>query len=370
MNFDFSEDVEAMRVAVRGLLADRFPRGAVRRQVDAGQGFDRDFLRSLGEMGWLGVAIPEAFGGSAMGYEPLCMIAEELGASLAPVPVASTLYLGAEALLSFGSEEQKRALLPRVVAGDLVIAAAVAEGSGDPAEAALATLFVDGRVTGKKLPVIDGDIADMFVVVVRLEGGESSLVLVEAGADHISRTTLDTLDLVRGAVRLTLDGAVAEPLPGARGWQAVAHWLDRAAALLAFEQVGGAQAALDMATAFARERYAFGRAIGSFQAIKHKLADVYVATELARSNAFYGAWALDTDADDLAIAAAAARVAATDAFSLAARENIQTHGGMGFTWESDCHLYYRRARELALMVGGPRYWRRRLVSQLDMAAGG
>jgi alkylation response protein AidB-like acyl-CoA dehydrogenase len=138
--------------------------------------------------------------------------------------------------------------------------------------------------------------------------------------------------------------------------------LDKAAVLVAFEQVGGAQACLDMATAYARERIAFGRQIGSFQAIKHKLADVYIATELARSNAYYGAWALQTGAPALGLAAAAARVAATEAFQLAAQENIQTHGGMGFTWEMDCHLFYRRAKMLALTLGSARHWKDRLVT--------
>src|SRR6202007_1449654 len=133
--------------------------------------------------------------------------------------------------------------------------------------------------------------------------------------------------------------------------------IDRAAGVIAFEQVGGAQAALDMAKAYAMERYAFGRPIGSFQAIKHKLADVYVATELARSNAYYGAWALSAEAADMPLAAATARVSASDAFFLAAKENIQVHGGVGFTWDYDCHLYYRRAKLLALSLGSQRYWK-------------
>ena len=170
---------------------------------------------------------------------------------------------------------------------------------------------------------------------------------------------------MRRSARLSLSAAPAERLPGAADWGAIERLLDRAAILFAFEQVGGAQAALDMAVAFAHDRFAFGRPVASFQAIKHKLADLYVATELARSNAYYGAWAIDRDATELPVAAAAARIAATEAFSIASRENIQTHGGMGMTWEADCHLYYRRARELALVVGSPRHWRGRLIGLLD-----
>ncbi|HLY87469.1 MAG TPA: acyl-CoA dehydrogenase family protein, partial [Acetobacteraceae bacterium] len=158
----------------------------------------------------------------------------------------------------------------------------------------------------------------------------------------------------------------AEPLNTAgTGWALVERLLDRAAILIAFEQIGGAQACLDMARLYAQERYAFGRSIASFQAIKHKLADVYVATELARSNAYYGAWALSVAAADLPLAAATARVSASDAFFLAAKENIQVHGGVGFTWDYDCHLYYRRAKLLALSLGSPRYWKDRVVSELE-----
>ena len=141
--------------------------------------------------------------------------------------------------------------------------------------------------------------------------------------------------------------------------------LSRAAVLLAFEQVGGADKALEMAKSYALERYAFGRPIGSYQAIKHKLADMYVKNELARSNAYYGAWALNADAAELPLAAAAARVAACDAFWFAAKENLQTHGGMGYTWDVDCHLYYRRAQQLGLVAGGAKAWKERLVSQLE-----
>jgi alkylation response protein AidB-like acyl-CoA dehydrogenase len=141
---------------------------------------------------------------------------------------------------------------------------------------------------------------------------------------------------------------------------------DRAAVLIAFEQLGGAQACLDMAVDYAKGRYAFSRQIGSFQAIKHKLADMYVAIELGRSNAYYGAWALSTESSQLPLAAAAARVAASEAYYFAAKENIQAHGGMGFTWEVDCHLFYRRAKLLAVQAGGPGVWKEKLVRRLEL----
>ncbi|HEX4710479.1 acyl-CoA dehydrogenase family protein, partial [Phenylobacterium sp.] len=174
-----------------------------------------------------------------------------------------------------------------------------------------------------------------------------------------------TIDPTRSHARIVFDNAPAVPLPGSEGDDAARHLLDRAAVMLAFEQVGCAQAALEMARDYARERYAFGRPIGSFQAIKHKLADIYIKNELARSNAYYGAWALNTDAPEMPIAASAARIAASEAFWFASKENIQTHGGIGFTWEMDCHLYYRRSRQLGLVAGAPRVWKERLVSHLE-----
>ncbi len=156
----------------------------------------------------------------------------------------------------------------------------------------------------------------------------------------------------------------AKPLPGRTGPETIRTLLDFAAVPMAFEQVGGAQAALDMANAYAKERYAFGRPIGSFQGIKHKLADMYIQVELARSNAYYGAWAVHTDAAELPIAASVARISACEAGWFVTKENIQTHGGMGFTWQMDCHLYYRRAKLLGLALGGAREWKRRLISEL------
>ena len=350
MNFDFSEDVKTMREEVRRVLRDRYPRGEVRRAVDAGARFDRDFWRLLGDMGWLGVAVPERFGGAELGHEALCMIVEEVGAALPPVPFMASVG-AAEALLAFGSEAQCARWLPGLACGETIGCVA----PGEPLASSIAA--TGGRLTGEKLPVIDGDIADIAVVM-----ATDGLYLVELTAPGVARRAIETLDLVRSGIRLTLEDAPAEKLAGGDA----AQLLDRLAVLAAFEAVGGAQAALDMAVGHAQERYAFGRPIGSFQAIKHKLADVYVATELARSNAYYGAWALAHEAA-LPVAAAAARLGASEAFTLAAKENIQVHGGMGFTWESDCHLYYRRARALAVDLGAGWYWRDRLVEQLDRA---
>jgi alkylation response protein AidB-like acyl-CoA dehydrogenase len=215
-----------------------------------------------------------------------------------------------------------------------------------------------------KTPVIDGTVADIALVAVRV-GADAALALVHLDQPGVTRAALETLDPSRDAARIEFAGAGAEILPGSRGFAAIADVLDRAAILFAFEQIGGAQACLEMARDYALQRTAFGRPIGGFQAIKHKLADVYIAIELARSNAYYGAWALGADAPDITSAGAAARVAATRAFELASAENIQTHGGMGFTWESDCHLFYRRAKHLSLVIGAAPFWKDRLIGAIE-----
>ncbi len=213
---------------------------------------------------------------------------------------------------------------------------------------------------------MDGDAAGFAVVVARDEAGEIALFLADLTASTVSRRTLATVDPSRNHARIDFAGAEVDKLGEQTGWPVVQRLLERAAILVAFEQVGGADASLEMARGYALERYAFGRPIGSFQAIKHKLADVYVAIELARSNAYYGAWALSVDTAELPLAAATARVSATEAFHLASKENIQTHGGIGFTWDVDCHLYYRRSKQLGLALGGAPWWKNRLVELIEM----
>jgi alkylation response protein AidB-like acyl-CoA dehydrogenase len=202
------------------------------------------------------------------------------------------------------------------------------------------------------------------VLAVGVEG--PGLYLVDLTGRGVERRGVSTIDPTRGSGEIAFAGAHAQPLgePG-KGLELLGRIQDRAAVLLAFEQLGGADRCLEMARDYALERYAFGRPIGSYQAIKHKLADVFIKNEVARANAYYGAWALSTGAPELPLAAAAARVAGSAAYWLAAKENIQTHGGIGFTWEADCHFFYRRARHLGLVVGAPRDWKRRLADRLE-----
>ena len=366
MNFDFSDDQKFLKNEARKFLDGNCSSQTVRGVLNsADRSYDETLWKAVAAQGWLGTAIAEEHGGLGLGHMELCVIAEELGRSLAPIPFASTLYFLAEAVRLAGSDAQKAAILPKIAAGELIGALAASEGPGVVSAASVKATVSDGKLTGEKLPVTDGDVADVAVVLAK-EAGQLTAFLVDLKGAAVTRETLQTLDPSRGAARLSFNGAAAERLgaPG-EGLDLVEQVMNRAAVLLAFEQVGGADRALEMAKDYALNRYAFGRPIGSYQAIKHKLADMYVKNELARSNAYYGAWALDSDAPELPLAAAAARVSACEASWFAAKENLQTHGGIGFTWEMDCHLFYRRAQQLGLVAGGAKQWKERLVTQLE-----
>ncbi|MBV9512242.1 MAG: acyl-CoA/acyl-ACP dehydrogenase [Caulobacteraceae bacterium] len=364
MNFDFSDDQKQLRDQVRRFLADRCPTSAVRVILEGPEPYDRALYKGLAEMGVLGAAIPESYGGVGLGHLELCVAAEELGRAIAPTPIASSIYLVAEALLAAGSEAQKAAWLPKLAAAEAVGAFALAERAGRVTPRSIEARVEGGRLTGVKVPVADGDCADVALVLAR-SGEGLSLYLVDLSGPGVSRETLASIDPTRSQARLTFENAPAE-LVGAegQGWAIVESVLDRAAILIAFEQVGGADRALEMGRDYALDRIAFGRQIGSFQAIKHMLADMYVSATLARSNAYYGAWALSTDAPELPVAAATARVSATQAFQHCAKNNIQVHGGMGFTWAFDCHLFYRRANGLALALGSLSTWEDLLIERM------
>ena len=363
MNFDFSDDLKQLGDQARRFLSEQCPPALVRRSLDGEEPYAAALWKEIANMGWVGAAIPEHYGGAGLGYEGLCILAEEMGRAVAPVPFASCAYLAAEAILLAGTEAQKRKYLPQLADGSLIGCLAMAEGQGNHAPDAIRARVTGGKLTGTKWPVADGGIADIAIVVALDEANEIALFVVETNA--LTRKTLRTVDPTRDQARFDCTGVPAEKLSAATGWATVQRLLDRAAILFAFEQIGGADASLQMAKSYAMERFAFGRPIGSFQAIKHKLTDVYVALELARSNAYHGAWALTADAVELPLAAATARVAATDAFHIASKENIQTHGGVGFTWAFDCHLYYRRSKQLGLRLGGAPFWKNRLVDLLE-----
>lgn len=367
MNFDFSDEQKELRDQTRRFLKEKCETTVPREILEGDEPYAKELWGQMVELGYTGAAIPEEYGGIGYGYLELCVIAEEIGRAIAPTPFSSSVYLATEAILVAGTEEQKQKYLPKLAGGELIGTFAVAEGPRVTTPDSLATTYSGGKLTGTKLPVPDGDVADFAIVLARSGGGDgASLSIVDLTGGGVTRAAVDTIDPTRSHAKVSFDGAPAELLGGEdEGWALQEKIFDRAAVLFALEQVGGADACLAMAQEYARNRYAFGRPIGSFQAIKHKLADMYIKNELARSNSYYGAWALLTDAPELPIAAAGARIAATEAYHYASKENIQTHGGNGFTWEYDCHLYYRRAKLLALALGSARSWKNKLITRIE-----
>ena len=372
MNLDFSEEQKALKDQVRRFLDARCPPSAVRTILEGAEPYDRALYRGLAELGVLGAAIPEEYGGVGLSHLELCVLAEELGRALAPVPAASSLYLAAEFLLQAGSEAQKKAWLPRLANGEAVGTFAFVEGQGRMTPDKIQATVTNGRLSGVKSPVADGDAADMAIVAARSSNANGSgeraisLFIVDLSGPGVVRETLKSIDPTRSQAKITFDNAPVEPLGGeGDGWHVTTQVMDRAAILMAFEQLGGADRALEMARDYALERMAFGRPIGSFQAIKHMLADMYVSATLARSNCYYAAWALASGAVELPVAAATARVSATTAFQHCAKNNIQVHGGMGFTWAFDCHLFYRRSNALALALGSLSTWESLLIERMS-----
>ena len=365
MEFDFSDDQKLLKDQVKRFLHDKAPLSVTRRILEGPETHAAEVWKGLADLGALGVAVPEVYGGMGLGALELCVIAEEVGRACAPVPFQSSVCLATEALVHFGSDAQKTKWLPQLVAGKVIGTLAVAEGPRGANPAQMGTTLSGDKLTGIKVPVVDGEAASFAIVLAGGAGGPS-MALVDLTGKGIMRERVETHDPTRKQAELVFDSAAAEVL-GERG--AGARQLERlhqsAAVLAAFEQIGGAEAALYMARDFALERHAFGRQIGSYQAIKHKLADAYIKIELARSNAYYGAMMLASGGADLPLAAAAARVAAIEAYEYAAKENIQTHGGIGFTWAADPHMHYRRSRLHALSLGGATLWRNRLVNALE-----
>ena len=371
MNFDFSDDQKLLRDQARKFLQDKCDRSVVRSILeDDKQKYSKELWKDICEMGWTGTAIPEEYGGLGLGMLELCVIAEELGRSLAPTPFSSSIYLFAEFVKSYGSEDQKKKYLPRIASGDIIGTFALSETNGTPRPNNIKANVSDEKLNGEKTPVNDGEVADLIIVAANSDNNANhnslSLYIVEKNDPGISTSSLETIDPSRPACSISFNSVNAEQLgQKGEGWSMIENIFNRAAVLLSFEQIGGAQVSLDEAKKYSLERFAFGKQIGSFQAMKHKMVDMYVKIELARSNAYYGAWALSTDSNELPIAAAGARVSASEAYDYASKENVQIHGGVGFTWEYDCHLFYRRSKLLSLNIGSIRHWKENLISNLE-----
>lgn len=359
MNFDLSDEQKMLAEQARGLLAERAPFDRLRALVDTHAEWDEPLWRELADMGFLGANIPEAHGGLGMSELDLAVISEELGRANAAVPWFSSIVLAADAIRLAGSEAQKQEWLPGLASGEVVGCMAYAEGPGDLFGSG--TIFMQGRLSGFKTPVADAGVADIAVV----QAGEG-LVLLRLDQPGVARRRLESFDQLRPCFRLDFDGAAAEILPGANR-DLIESLFDRAAVQASFEAIGGAEACLHMARDYALDRQIFGRSLASFQAIKHKLADICVAVEMARSNAYYAGWAAHAAPSRLPEAAAASRLTAIAAMEMAARENLQVHGGIGYTFETNCHFFYRRERAHAVALGSRGRWGERLLARRSAA---
>jgi alkylation response protein AidB-like acyl-CoA dehydrogenase len=371
VNFAFSEEQEELRSSVRRFLDDKSPIPEVRRLMETTDGYDPAVWAQMGtQLGLQGLAIPEEYGGSGFTYVELIVVLEEMGRSLLCAPYFATIALAANAILSSGDDAAKKELLPAIASGDTIATLAFTEDNGRWDEGGITTTATragDGwTLDGHKMFVLDGHVANLLVVAARTSAG-LSLFAVEGTAPGLSRTPLATMDQTRKQARLELAETPGR-LIGADGEAsaALSRTLDLAAVALAAEQVGGAQRCLDMSVEYAKERVQFGRPIGSFQAIKHKCADMLLEVESAKSAAYYAGWAAAESSDELPVVASLAKAYCSDAYFHAAAENIQIHGGIGFTWEHDAHLYFKRAKSSELFLGDPTYHRELLAQRIGL----
>ncbi|WOX14773.1 acyl-CoA dehydrogenase family protein [Streptomyces sp. N50] len=374
MALTFTEEQEQLRTTLRRFLANKAPSAAVRRAMDSEEGYAPRLWRQMADqLGLHGLALPEAYGGFGGGPVELGIVLEELGRVLLPSPYFATVALAGQALAASNDEVAKARWLPAIADGSTTATLALAEESGSWRIEDVETTATDTTVSGTKMFVVDGHTADLILVVTRTGTGPG-LFAVDGDAPGVTRTRLETLDPTRRLARVDLDRAPARRVgPDGDASAYLRTVLDLVAVALAAEQVGGAQACLDAAVDYAKVRVQFGRPIGSFQAVKHKCADLLVQVEGARSAAYHAttvaaaAMSQLTSTEpplvpaELPVSAALAAACCADAFTHAAKENIQIHGGIGYTWEHDAHLYLKRAKSSEQLFGGPAAHRTRLA---------
>ncbi|HEY8153664.1 MAG TPA: acyl-CoA dehydrogenase family protein [Myxococcota bacterium] len=373
MNFAFSEEQEAFRAQLRRCFEEHASTAAVFRAMESPTGFDRALWKRLaGELGLPGLHLPEDCGGQGFGFLELGIALQEAGRVLFPSPLFSTVCLAAGAILNAGTEAQKRALLPGIASGDTLATLALLEPGGDWSAEGVQLGFESGpgghRLTGSKRFVTDAASADLILVAARRAGthglGGIGLFVVRARAPGLAVTPVEPLDATRKLAHVELAGVAAEPLGEPEGaGAALARTLDQARVLLACESAGAAQHCLDSAVAWAKQRVQFARPIGSFQAIQHKCAEVLLEVASAQSAAHFASWAAEQD-EGLPLAAAMAKSFCDEAFLRASQESLHIHGGVGFTWEAEPHLYFKRAKASETLLGPPAFQRARIAREL------
>jgi alkylation response protein AidB-like acyl-CoA dehydrogenase len=371
MNFAFTDEQEELRKTVRSFLENKSSEEAVREMMETEDGYDPAVWSQMGEqMGLQGLSIPEEYGGSGYGFVELGIVLEEMGRALLCAPFFSSAVLAANTLLQSGDEAAMAKYLPGIASGETIATLAYTEPSGKWDESGItmeATKSGDGyTLSGTKSFVLDGNAAGLFIVAAKTAAG-TSLFAVEGDASGITRTNLSTMDQTRKQAKIDFDNTPATLIgEDGKGWDTLQTVLDLAAVALAAEQVGGAQKVLEMAVEYAKVRVQFGRPIGSFQAIKHKCADMLLEVESAKSAAYYGMWCASEMNDELPSTASLAKAYCSEAYFHAAAENIQIHGGIGFTWEHPAHLYFKRAKSSELLFGDPTYHREQLAERIGI----
>jgi acyl-CoA dehydrogenase len=363
VNFDLSDEQKMLAEQARTLLVARATPDRLRELIDSESEWDEPLWREMAALGFFGAAIPDAYGGLGLTELDLGVVSEELGRANAALPFFSSIVLAADLIRIAGSEAQKARWLPRLASGEMLGTFAYCEGAAGWSVPAVQCAFDGARLDGMKQPVADAGIASLAVILAKRDGA-LVLALTELEQPGVTRIKLPGFDQLRAHYAVTLDGAAAEPLDAVPAPVALEQLFDRAAVQAAFEGVGGADACLAMALAYVQERRIFGRSLASYQAIKHKLADIAKDIELARSNAYYAGWAATGGVAALPLAAACARLSALKAFENAARENLQVHGGIGYTFEANCHFYYRRERTLATNLGNRAQWAERVIAHV------
>ena len=374
MNFGFTEEQELLRKTARDFLAEHASMKHVREFLEGPQRFSRDLWKSMAELGWIGLAFPESVGGAGLSMVELSIVLEELGRTLAPVPFLPTQLAGIS-VLEVGDEAQRREWLPDLCGGRAIATLAITEerGSEEPEGiACTATRVGSGwELRGRKLFVPDADVADWFIVVARIGAGPGlGLFRVPRTAAGVSIGGLRSMDALRQLHRIELAGT---SLPEASllgrdtdAWSKLQRVLDRGRVMICAEMVGGAEKCLEDSVRYAKERVQFGKPIGVNQAIKHKCADMLFEVESAKSITYYAAWAAREDNAEAPLAAAMAKAYVSDAYRHASAENIQIHGGVGFTWEYDCHLYFKRAKSDEAWLGDGSQHRERVAQMLHL----
>ena len=380
MDFGFSDEQDMLRQTARAFLEEHCPTTFVRHMMEDDKGYSADLWKEMAELGWLGLAFPEAYGGQGLGFVDLTVILEEMGAALLPSPFLSTVILAGQTILLGGSEAQKKAYLPKIAEGALIATLAMTEPAGrfdaEGITAVKATPQGAGfSITGTKLFVPDAHIAELLVVAARTRETDDksagiSLFLVEGNSPGVSTTLLKTMDQTRKQCEVVFDNVQVgrDRLLGTldQGWPILQKVLNLATVSLCAEMVGGAQRVLDLSVSYAKERVQFGRPIGSFQAIKHKCAEMMLQVESAKSAAYYAAWAVDEDVPEAPLAVSMAKAYCSDAYRNTAGEGIQVHGGIGFTWEHDMHLYFKRAKYAEFTFGDATYHRELVAQGLNL----